>query len=546
MNINSIKVRLQLMLALAVLALVILGFSSINGMRNASESVQTLYSQGMTISNSASKVIQLIGDARSSLLLAFQHDPDSKFVSMHDHPVALHLDDVNKKLDEVERIVQNDIMTSQLTNEQSELVNKFFSDFEKVRSMGFSLSIAEMKKGDYTNANEVLLKVINPRFVRIQTTAQQFLDYKIEDAKTLYVETEADIKQFILMMTSVIIASSVVVALFAFFIIKRLSKALGEIQNTAAEISNGDLTQRVSLDGSDELAQISNFVDDIVVSFQDVISNMNTCALQLSSSAEESSAVAVQTKQNVVEQQQQTQMVATAINEFTSTVQEVANSASAAATASENADKATAQGMEIVQETIIKISDLDKEITESTDIIKNLSEQSTEIGSVVDVIDGISEQTNLLALNAAIEAARAGEAGRGFAVVADEVRSLASRTQESTEEIKAMIAKLQESSHDSLVRMEHGSRETKATVEIAQEAGAALDIITKSVQEINNLNIQIATAAEQQSVVTDEINQNINSINDISLQTATGAEQSSQATIELARLTEDMKEGGSV
>ncbi|WP_117090096.1 methyl-accepting chemotaxis protein [Klebsiella pneumoniae] len=327
----------------------------------------------------------------------------------------------------------------------------------------------------------------------------------------------------------------------ATIIIRRINRALERVQVVAKQVAQGDLTLRVNLSGADEFSELSASVDNIVNSFQSVISNMNHSTLQLASSAEESSAVAVQTKQNVVEQQQQTQMVATAIHEFSSTVQEVANSAASAAEASQEAEEATYEGSSVVQQTITQINELNTEIALSLEIIQKLSQQSKEIGTVVDVIDGISEQTNLLALNAAIEAARVGEAGRGFAVVADEVRSLASRTQDSTVEIKAMIQSLQESSADSMQRMEKGTNQVQLTAEMAEQAGISLERIAASVARINNMNTQIAAAAEQQSTVINEINQNVTTINDISTQTASGAEQSSAATLELARLTEDMK-----
>jgi methyl-accepting chemotaxis protein len=262
---------------------------------------------------------------------------------------------------------------------------------------------------------------------------------------------------------------------------------------------------------------------------------------QLARSAEENSAVSMQAKQNIMTQQSQTEQVATAINQFTATVHEVAKSAASAADASEQADIAAANGKQVVMDSVTMIERLSQEMQESVDSMHQLAKHSEEIGSVVDVIQGISEQTNLLALNAAIEAARAGEQGRGFAVVADEVRTLASRTKESTLEILQTIQRLQQGSRDSTQRLEAGANNALSTLDKACEAGDALTQIKASVDQITAMNAQIATAAEEQSLVTEEINANISSISEISNQNAVGAEQSSAATQELAELAEVLR-----
>ncbi|WP_375751452.1 methyl-accepting chemotaxis protein [Vibrio sp. HN007] len=542
MNYHSVKFRLRAMSAFVIIALLAIAYTSISSMQTTAKAIEVLYSQGMANSNRASKAINLVGNARGELLLAFQHDPDGKFATMHDHPVNLHLDRVLKFLGETEDLLKNEILVSDLTDEQRNLANSFVEELRKITDLGFNVSVSEMRKGNFTNANQILLTVINPRFVNVDKIATEFLESQVNDARNTFIETEDYISSFTISLSVAIPIVACIIIFLALIILGRIRKALEQIQSTAEKVTNGDLTQRVEFSGNDELAKLSEYVDEIVTQFQSVISGMSQNAVQLASSAEESSAVAIQTKQNIVEQQQQTQLVATAVHEFTSTVQEVANSAASAAEASDEADHATNEGMDVLQRTISMISTLNEEISESTTAIHQLSQQSNEIGSVVDVIDGISEQTNLLALNAAIEAARAGEAGRGFAVVADEVRSLASRTQQSTEEIKAMIQSLQTSSNHSMQRMEQGSEQAKVTAEMAQQAGEALSKIANSVEKINSMNVQIATAAEQQSSVTNEINQNVTAINDISNQTATGAEQSSAASVELAKLTESMRE----
>ena len=542
MQYESVKFRLRAIVVLVITALIIIAFMSNSGMKDTSKALEHLYSQEMANVERAGKVLRLVGDARSSLLLAFQHDPDNKFASMHDHPVELHLDSVMDSLNEVESLVKNEILTSELSSKDKYSVDYLLKELRDITQMGFNQSINEMKKGNYSNANRILLTVINPRFVNINKSATEFLDEQLKKSEESYNNAEENINTIMVELFVLVILSAGIITALAWIILNRISGALNKIQITAEEVSKGDLTQRVQLGGSDELAKLSDYVDEIVMSFQSVINNMNECSMQLATAAEEGTAVASATTQNVMEQQQQTNLVATAIHEFTSTVQEVANNAASAAEASDEAEVATNEGITVLQQTISMINELNEEIAKSSQIIEQLSKQSNEIGSVVDVIDDISEQTNLLALNAAIEAARAGEAGRGFAVVADEVRSLASRTQQSTEEIKTMIQNLQSSSSESMQSMEHGSEQARVTADMAEKAGMALEKIAASVEKINSMNVQIATAAEEQSTVTSEINQNVTSINDISNQTASGAEQSNAASMELAKLMEGMRE----
>ncbi|HIF9004687.1 TPA: methyl-accepting chemotaxis protein, partial [Vibrio cholerae] len=234
--------------------------------------------------------------------------------------------------------------------------------------------------------------------------------------------------------------------------------------------------------------------------------------------------------------------IAAAIHQFTATVHEVAQSAGLAAEASEEAEQAAMQGRKVVEENIAMIEGLSNDLQKMLAAMQLLAKDSEDIGSVVDVIQSISEQTNLLALNAAIEAARAGEQGRGFAVVADEVRTLASRTQESTKQILQTVQRLQQSSRDSANLIEQGVSGASKAVEKARLAGTALSQITANVDRISTMNTQIATASEEQSAVTEEINKNIITISEISNQTALGAQQSSEATLELARLAESMQQ----
>jgi len=318
-------------------------------------------------------------------------------------------------------------------------------------------------------------------------------------------------------------------------VVKPLKLAV-DAMNDIAE-GEGDLTSRLDVVGNDEIAKLGQAFNKFAIMVHDLVSEVMGSVSQLSSAATELSMVTNQTSEGVSRQQMETEQVATAMNEMTSTVQEVASHAEQAAGAANDANSESQNGNQIVNEGIKSISSLAQEITSASEVIGRLETDSENIGTVLDVIRGIAEQTNLLALNAAIEAARAGEQGRGFAVVADEVRTLASRTQESTQEIQKMIEKLQSGAHDAVEVMNASQNRATETVDHANQAGNALNSIAGSVERINDMNLQIASAAEEQSAVAEEINQNVVRIADIAQETSGSMQQIASSSEDLAHLS---------
>jgi len=360
----------------------------------------------------------------------------------------------------------------------------------------------------------------------------------IEDIK-IFEEKFDRTELFSLISFLCIMAFSIFVSLYVFsrYVFSPLNKLIKNMQDCAG----GDLTISIANDGLKELRAIAAALQTLVDSMYKQISDLANNATQLSNSAGELSIVTSESNDAMRQQQRETDQVATAVNEMSATVQEVARNAETAAAAAQDADHSSRQGKKVVDDTITEIDSLAQEIDRSTTVIHNLTQESENIGSVMDVIRGIAEQTNLLALNAAIEAARAGEQGRGFAVVADEVRTLASRTQESTQEIQTMIEKIQSGAHQATKAMEDSKSRTSSTVEQADAAGKALEEIATAVTNISDMNTQIASAAEEQNAVSEEINKSIENISAVTQVTANGTTKTSQSSDTLANLADDLQ-----
>ncbi|MGL5429335.1 MAG: methyl-accepting chemotaxis protein [Vibrio sp.] len=541
-SLHSVAFRLKLIVVLIVVSILFLGYEGLAGMRSAANTIDIMHGQNMQNTIRAGRILDELETARSQLLLSFQHDPSSKFATMHNHAVDMHSDAITQSLSHLQQIIEVNILASELSADEHSLATRLKDQITTVTQQGFIPALNHLTQQNFDAANMILLQRINPLVSEIKQGASAFLALQIAEGESYVTAAGQDIREFSWAVGLLGTVALMVTTTLALLITHRVNHAVAGLASSANHIANGDLTQRIAVTGHDEFSTISQYVNRIVDSFQQVIGSNRQSIATLASAAEENAAVALQAQQNIVEQQAQTQQIATAIHQFTATVHEVAQNAGLAAQASEQAELAAQQGHQVVGDNITMIEGLAADLQKMRSAIQMLAADSEAISSVIDVIQSISEQTNLLALNAAIEAARAGEQGRGFAVVADEVRTLASRTQDSTKQILETVQRLQQSSHDSTQWIEQGVDSASKAVEKARLAGSALNAITTNVDRISSMNLQIAAASEQQTAVTEEINKNIIAISDISDQTAAGAQQSSAATAELARLAEDMQQ----
>lgn len=360
-------------------------------------------------------------------------------------------------------------------------------------------------------------------------------------AETIQQDSASGVSNAITLIFIVVLISIIVSVVIATLTVRSISIPLAKVNQILGVVASGDMTQKLDDSAQDEFGELARNCNKVIANLQQLIQGIISRSTQLAAASEQTSAITVQTTQAIREQKSQVTQAATATTEMSSTAQGVLQSSNDAVAEIKNADNEAERVKGISLENKSIILQLSHEVEQASVVINKLHKDSASIGSILDVIRGIAEQTNLLALNAAIEAARAGEQGRGFAVVADEVRSLASKTQASTQEIQAMIQVLQSGAQAAVEAMNKGKKQAENCVAKTEVATKALDSITHAVHLAHDMSTQISDAAKEQNQVSHEISKLLESIVSIAEETASGAEQTSESSHEVARLAEELR-----
>ena len=414
-----------------------------------------------------------------------------------------------------------------------------------VRLLGQYRQIEErMKSLSRNNQIEELRTLLNTELLSnseaVNTVLTRLLDINNSMANDSNQKAAEQYDSAFELVVALLVLATALTMLFAWLLTRSITLPIAQALDAAEKIAEGNLTQPIKVDGDDEAGRLLRAMNKMQEKLRDTLQRISGSATQLASAAEELNAVTDESARGLTQQNNEIEQAATAVNEMTSAVEEVARNAVSTSEASKNATASAGDGRDLVQETVSAIERMSGDVQGTATLIGALAEESRDIGKVLDVIRGLADQTNLLALNAAIEAARAGEAGRGFAVVADEVRALAHRTQQSTSEIERMIGSIQAGTEQAVDSMRNSTERAESTLNIAKGAGMSLDTINSAIIEINERNLVIASAAEEQAQVAREVDRNLVNIRDLSVQSATGASQTSAASSELSRLAVDL------
>lgn len=432
---------------------------------------------------------------------------------------------------ETEKLMNTQIATT--VNELSGLVSRFNGSFAD------EFAQLEQQVRAYADAVEAFRGEVS-KLVQYRTAMADDIEQlntligKLLDAQAVAVVQDSQFAKALQIVTTLL--ALLMGALAAVLIARQISQPLRHLLKAMEQVAAGDLGEQPASHRRDEVGQLQNALQGMTRNLRELIAQVRDGISQIASATEELSAITEQTSAGANNQKVETDQVATAMQEMAATVHEVARNAGEASHAASATDDEAREGDSVVNRAVAQIGRLASQVDATSEAMDALRSESQRIGKVMDVIKAVAEQTNLLALNAAIEAARAGEAGRGFAVVADEVRSLAQRTQASTQEIESAIASLEDGTRSVSELMEQSQNLTESTVALVREAGVALGGITQRVSGIQLMNQQIAAASEQQSAVAEEISRSVVTVRDISEQTAEASLQTSASSVELARL----------
>ncbi len=375
-----------------------------------------------------------------------------------------------------------------------------------------------------------------PPAVALQSSIEDLIALNEQGADRSGQVSDDSFKSSILFIVGLSLITVIITALVAVAFTRSISRPVMALLESTQKIAEGDLRTPVQVNGADEITDLQNATATMLASLKGTIQHIADSSGQLASAAEEMSAITKESTSGIQQQSMETEQAATAVNEMTAAVEEVARNAVSASESTQASERSAQTGQQRVGQTIASLEKLSITVGQTGLEVEGLANQAQNIAKVLDVIRSIAEQTNLLALNAAIEAARAGEQGRGFAVVADEVRALAHRTQSSTQEIEQMIQSVQKEAAKALQSMKQSREEVDSTVAIAHEAGVAIRQIAAAVSDINERNLMIATASEEQAQVARSVDENLVSIRDLSVQSSSAATQTSVASHELSQL----------
>ncbi len=515
--------------ACAVITLLV-GLVGRSGINTLSDSLDGVISNNLVsvykTSNARANAIAHYRDIHRALLLKYTKAPASQY-----NDTVKSITDNQK---EVEQLF-NEYRQTPLADDERAAGDKFEKDWPTYIRISDQI-ISLITQGNLDGAAELLDKEGVTAYNTVNDELKIIVKSNNDQTGQAAESATRSVSKAIWSLGIGVVIAFIAAIMLGILITRSITRPLSSALKSAEQIADRDLSRVVIVDGRDEVSDLMVALSKMQKNLRDTVTEIGSAADQLASASEELNAVTEESSRGLLRQNDEIQQAATAVNEMTAAVEEVARNATGASEASEQASCNAIEGRDQVRNAVTSVTAMADEISSSTEKVENLSNRISEITKILDVIRAIAEQTNLLALNAAIEAARAGEQGRGFAVVADEVRALAHRTQASTTDIESMMKQVRTGADEAVMAMVKSKHLASKTQAEAIEAGNALNRITDGVSIINEKNMVIASAAEEQAQVAREVDRNLVNIQDLSTQTATGAHQTNASSSELSRL----------
>jgi len=528
----GIAPRASLCFALMALLVLFLGVMSLNKMADLNNSTLSIAKDGLTPTRLLGELADTTTRFRtmSYLIMVNRSQAD---IDKADARLEVLTNKAKRIVDDYAPLVSGAEEAAKF-REFKEALGNYLTAQDKLRQASQAkreTEIAELIRGDLKRYSDQMAPLV-----------EWLLEVNRKDSEAAVAESSNNYVAARNVIIAVLVLTAIMTALLAVILTRSIVRPLNDAVRAAEDVARGDLTQTIHTQGRDEVTRLQQALKTMQTNLRDTLQHISGSATQVASAAEELNAVTEEGSRALQQQNDEIEQAATAVNEMTAAVEEVASNAVSTSTASQQSSASAIQGRQRVQETVNAIQQMNNDVEVTAEQIRSLADQTRDIGKVLDVIRAIAEQTNLLALNAAIEAARAGEAGRGFAVVADEVRALAHRTQQSTQEIEVMVSGIQQGSSQAVASMQNSSVRAQSTLDVARSAGDALEEITRSVSEISDRNLVIASAAEEQAQVSREVDRNLVNIRDLSVQSSAGAHQTNSASHELSRLAVELNQ----
>jgi methyl-accepting chemotaxis protein len=537
----SIKSKILIIMLIGFVSVITAGVLGLVGMSRSNAEIDNLYKENMTNVLSIAQITNLMRDNRIQLLLSLQHDPrNADIVKLHDHGLQFHTDQVTKNIDEINTIWKA-YTSGVLSAEERKLADNFVDKRGRFVKEGLLPTREALLAGNFDEAVKLTLTKINPLFKDANEASKAIFDNEKTEARRTFEESEASFKNIRMLVISAIVGSILISLVLGLMIIRSISTATTALGTASASLASGDLSQRASLTSTDELGTIGRSFDSMADSFSQTIAKVSESARLVTTAANRVHDAAGQIATGSEEVASQTSTVATAGEEMAATSGDIAQNCQYAVEAANVAGQTAQKGFEVVQRTIDGIKMRGAKTRENAVIVESLGARSDQIGEIVATIEDIADQTNLLALNAAIEAARAGEQGRGFAVVADEVRALAERTTRATKEISGMIKAIQTETRQAIISMEEGVKGTERGATEAAELETSLTAILEQINSVAMQVSQIATSAEEQTATTSEISSNMIQITEAVHQSSRGAHDSAAVASQLNGSAEELQ-----